>query len=578
MGTFTIWDYVVLIGILIISAVIGIYYRYTGGKQKTTKEYLLADGSMSAFPVSFSLMASLMSAISLLGVSNESYQFGTMFCVINVSYIISTPIAAYLYLPVFHKMQTTSVYEYLECRFGHATRLSASLAYSLQMILYMGIVLYAPALALEAVTGINMKIAILAIGLVCTFYSTIGGMKAVLITDVFQSLLMFAAIFSVIVCSAIKANGLSNIWITAKERGRIDFTNFDLNATTRHTWLSLICGGSVTYLSLYGVNQTQIQRLLSVRSLKSAQKALWWNLPILCSLSLSTLFSGLAIFYYYQDCDPVLEGRIKSRDQLMPLFAVDTMGKYPGLSGLFVSGIFSASLSTVSSAVSSLSAVTLEDYVKPLYQRICKRQMTESSTTFPTKVLACIYGLVCVLIAFSASALGNVLQASLTIFGVVGGPLLAIFSLGMFTTKANQRGVLLALAMGLTFSFWIGFGGPKPLPATLPFSNEGCPISNSTVVVASALSNNPHPTEYFWLFRISYLWFSVIGFMITFIMGYCFSWILEKLNLADNSQIYVDESKNLINFDLFAPPLSRIIKREAANRIRKFSNIDGSTM
>ncbi|KAL7723856.1 hypothetical protein ACLKA6_016066 [Drosophila palustris] len=134
----------------------------------------------------------------------------------------------------------------------------------MQMILYMGIALYAPALALQAVTGIPKGMAILVLGLVCTFYSTLGGLKAVLITDVFQSFLMFAAIFAVIAVSAIKAGGLGTIWEVARERERLKFFEFSVDPTVRHTWWNLIIGGMVTYLSLYGVNQTQVQRLLSV--------------------------------------------------------------------------------------------------------------------------------------------------------------------------------------------------------------------------------------------------------------------------------------------------------------------------
>lgn len=140
--------------------------------------------------------------------------------------------------------------------------------------------------------------------------------------------------------------------------------SFDLHPTTRHTWFSLVIGGGFTYLSLYAVNQTQVQRLLTVKSLKKSQKAMFINLPILSLLSLSTGFSGLALYYYYGKCDPVLAGRIASRDQIMPLFVVDAMGDMPGLPGLFVSGIFSASLSTISAAMNSLAAVTLEDYIK----------------------------------------------------------------------------------------------------------------------------------------------------------------------------------------------------------------------
>ncbi|ALC41358.1 CG10444 [Drosophila busckii] len=555
LGTFDAWDAAVLVCILLISALIGIYYRYTGGKQKTTQEYLMADQSMTTFPVSFSLMASFMSAISLMGVSSESYQFGTLFGVINIAYVISTPIAAYIFLPVFYRMRTTSVYEYLERRFGYATRLAASLAFTLQMVLYMGIALYAPALALEAVTGIHRGTAIVVLGLVCAFYSTLGGLKAVLITDVFQSFLMFAAIYAVIAVSVIKAGGFGAIWQVAEERGRIQFLEFSMDPTMRQTWWSLIIGGMVTYLSLYGVNQTQVQRLLSVHNLKSAQSALWWNLPILGLLSFSTLFSGLAIFYFYRDCDPKLEGRIKQRDQLMPLFAVDTMGQYPGLCGLFVSGIFSASLSTISSAVTSLSAVTLEDYLKPLYKTIFKRTLIDSKSTLPTKIIACIYGLLCIVLAFVAGSLGGVLQASLTIFGIVGGPLLGIFTLGVCTVRTNQRGVLLGFLLGLIFCFWIGFCSLKP-ETTLTFSTDGCEASNITQVAAKALQSHEE-ASHFYLYRLSYWWLSVLGFIITLIVGYFSSMLLAYCNYADNSQIYLDKYNRHLDYDLFAPLLSR---------------------
>lgn len=311
-----VWDYVVLGAVLLISAGIGVYYRFTGGKQKTVKEYLLADNNMHIAPVAFSLMASFMSAITLLGVSSENYTFGIQFIVINISYGLFTPVAAYLYLPVFFQLQATSVYEYLEKRFGKVARLTASLSYSLQMILYMGIVLYAPALALEALTGISQLVAILTVGLVCTFYSTLGGMKAVLMTDLFQSILMFGAVLSIIICALVQTGSISDIWRIAEEGKRTDLLNFDIDPTVRHSWFSLIIGGGVTFLSLYAVNQTQVQRYLTVKDLKKAQQALWLNWPILTSLSLCTSFSGLAIYAKYYNCDPVANKSITSSDQV----------------------------------------------------------------------------------------------------------------------------------------------------------------------------------------------------------------------------------------------------------------------
>ncbi|XP_071550555.1 putative sodium-dependent multivitamin transporter [Panulirus ornatus] len=430
---FGILDYIVFALVLGVSSSIGIYYRFTGGKQKTLNEYMLADKSMPVLPVAFSLMASFMSAITLLGVSKENYMFGTQFIIINISYIISTPIVCYLYLPVFFRLQNTSVYEYLERRFGLLTRTCASLAFSLQMTLYMGIVLYAPALALSAVTGISLNWSVIMVGLVCTFYSALGGMKAVLMTDVFQSLLMFAAVFAVIT-RGVMDYGFGNILKIADEGSRLEFFNVSPDPRERHTIWSLGIGGCFTYCSLYGVNQAQVQRLLT----------------------------------------------------LLPLYVMETMGMIPGLSGLFVSGIFSGSLSTVSSAVNSLAAVTVQDYILPFFPNCYKR---EKQAMKISKVLACLYGGICMAVAFLTQLLGSgVLQASLTVFGAVGGPLLALFTMGMLCKCANQKGAMCGLISGLVLTLWIGFGRPKPPLPFKPVSVEGCPALNTSLVLPNNIS------------------------------------------------------------------------------------------
>lgn len=162
------------------------------------------------------------------------------------------------------------------------------------------------------------------------------------------------------------------------------------------------------------------------------------------------------------------------------------MGHLPGISGLFVAGIFSGSLSSVSSTLNSLSAVTLEDYFKPLYLRYKKTPWKASSATV-SKIIAFVYGLVCIGGAFLAQFLGGILQASLVLFGVVGGPLLGLFTLGMATEIANQWGVIPSVLIGIGVSLWIGFS-PKPPPdRQLNFSTEDCSdfgglLKNSTVV------------------------------------------------------------------------------------------------
>ncbi|KAL7648475.1 UNVERIFIED_CONTAM: hypothetical protein RMT77_000381 [Armadillidium vulgare] len=546
---FGIYDYIIFGTVLFISAAIGMYYRFTGGRQKTFKEYLLADQKMSSIPVAFSLMASFMSAITILGVSKEIYSFGTQFFIINISYIISTPIVCYLFLPVFYRLQKISVYEYLELRFGRATRLLASVAFTLQMTLYMGIVLYAPALALSAVTGISQNISIVTVGFVCTFYSALGGMKAVLITDVFQSLLMFAAVFAVIF-KGLMDFSIQEIIQIAKEGQRLEFFVTSLDPRVRHTVWNLSIGGIFTYCSLYGVNQAQVQRLLTVKSLRKARTSLWLQWIILLTLSFSTCFSGLILYAQYWSCDPLKSGQIQNSDQILPLYVVENLGHIPGISGLFVSGIFSGSLSTVSSSLNSLSAVTLQDYLLPVLPSLTG--IGEKRAAALGKVIAVLFGAICVGIAFLTQLIGaGVLQASLTIFGAVGGPLLSVFTMGMLFRVVNQRGAICGLLSGLIISLWIGFGEPKPPLPFKPLRIDGCSVdvlsllnyteSHLTTVNTSLHFNdvnskvlvnvtNEEPSsgldDYNFLhelYAVSYMWVSTIGFLVTLIVGLCTS-------------------------------------------------------
>jgi solute carrier family 5 (sodium-coupled monocarboxylate transporter), member 8/12 len=165
------------------------------------------------------------------------------------------------------------------------------------------------------------------------------------------------------------------------------------------------------------------------------------------------------------------------------------LGHLSGLSGLFVAGIFSGSLSSVSSTLNSLAAVTLEDYFKPLYRHFKQKEWKTSSASV-SKIIAFVYGLVCIGGAFLAQFLGGILQASLVLFGVVGGPLLSLFTLGMATEIANQWGVIPATVIGIGVSVWIGFSPKPPTDRQLEFSTEDCSefggiLKNSTVTEAS---------------------------------------------------------------------------------------------
>ena len=318
---------------------------------------------------------------------------------------------------------------------------------------------------------------------------------------------------------------LDNAW----KKGRIELFNLSPDPTVRHTLWSQMVGGCFVYLSLYAVNQAQVQRLLSLPSLTAGQAALWLQVPILMLLSLSTSLAGLCLLYHYRDCDPLKSGRIRAGDQLLPLYIVDRLSQVPGLAGLTTAGIFSGSLSTVSSAINSLAAVSLEDYIRPWLPDLSDKQIAVI-----IKILALSFGGACIALAFMADLLGTgVLQASLTIFGVVGGPLLGLFTLGVLFSRVQQTGAVAGLLCGLAIVSWIGFGGPKPLTTKLEVSLTNC--TNNTDIVDSPTLIEPE--QYFYLYRISYAWTSAIGFTVTILMGALVGELVRKVRPP---QMFVD--------------------------------------
>ncbi|NXC91666.1 SC5A6 protein, partial [Cercotrichas coryphoeus] len=283
---FTAIDYSIFALLLVLSSAIGLFYALTGDRQRTVQEFLLANRDMGCLPVALSLLASFQSAVAILGVPAEIFRFGTEYWFLGCSYFLGLLIPAHIFIPVFYRLRITSTYEYLELRFNKTVRVLGTVTFIFQMVsgagaggvrslagwawlstalpcpqvIYMGVVLYAPALALNAVTGFDLWSAVLTMGLVCTLYTTLGGLKAVIWTDVFQTLVMLAGQVAVIVVGAWRVGGMARVWRVAEQEGKISGIDLDPNPLERHTFWSLAVGGIFMMLSLYGVNQAQVQR------------------------------------------------------------------------------------------------------------------------------------------------------------------------------------------------------------------------------------------------------------------------------------------------------------------------------
>lgn len=221
---FSTLDYSIFVLLLAGSALIGLYYGFLSKrKQDNTAEYLLGGKSLGVIPVSLSLVASFISGISILGIPSEMYLYGTQYanflgCCVAVGVSLW-----FVYLPVFHELQLTSCFSYLEKRFDKRVKLTASFLYALSMILYMPIVIYVPALAFNQTTGINVHLITPVACIVCLFYTTFGGLRAVVWTDALQFVVMVGATLIVIYLGLDVTGGFAGVWKAADKGGRLIF-------------------------------------------------------------------------------------------------------------------------------------------------------------------------------------------------------------------------------------------------------------------------------------------------------------------------------------------------------------------
>ncbi|KAL5018112.1 hypothetical protein ScPMuIL_003834 [Solemya velum] len=561
--TFHAADYGVFAATLLASAGIGLYYAIKDRHNNTADEFLLGGRRMHVIPVALSLLSSFISAITLLGTPAEVYTYNTMYWWISVGFVITGIGSAHIFIPVFYRLGIMSNFEYLEMRFGRLVRMISTVIYMAWMLLYMSIVLYGPSLALNAVTGLSLWGSVVAVGLVCVFYTMLGGMKAVLWADSLQILIIVAGILCIVIEGCRVMGGIDEVWNIANDNGRILFFEWDTDPSNRHTTWNVVVGGGIFWCAIYGVNQAQVQRAISVSSAKKAQLAIWLNLPGMAFLLTIVCLAGVVMYSFYSKCDPVSYGLIHSGDQLLPLFAMDILGHMHGVPGLILSCVFSGSLSTISSGLNALAAVVLQDYVKTF----CYPNIKPFAATILSKSMIVVCGLISLGLAFVVSQLGAILQVAYILFGILGGPLLGIFTLGMLFPWANKWGAAAGEVSALTLLLWIGLGTKLNKVVVTPKSpvvTTGCnwtAVDGATSLVSNVMQTlttvapvtETEPPEYL-IYRMSYIWYTSLAVLTTVVVG-----LLVSLITGYTRPSTVDPALVCPFFDTFFPFLPESI-------------------
>ncbi len=490
MTHFSWLDYTIFGGYLAASVGVGLL---SARGSKSLGDYFLAGRGMNSILVGMSILAALFSGISYLAGPADVYKNGFGFGYVALAFFIATPFTAIWMLPKFYQSRFFTAYQFLEERFSLSVRLLASGLFIFRVSLWLAAATYAPALALEKVTGMPLWITILATGALTTLYTALGGMRAVIWTDVLQLMVLFGGQLMIVLVAAGKIpGGLGSVWDTAVADGRMDLS-FSFNVTERVNFWAVLLAAAFLHLIQMATDQVSVQRYLSAGSLKEAQRSLWIKLLLLLPVLVLFYGTGLVLYAFYKTHgDPMAAGLIAKEDQILPYFVVTQLPA--GLPGLLIAAIYAASMSTISAGLNSLASATVVDFKQRLSATPAG---TNAQQVGNARWITVGYGVIVVGLAFAVSFMpGNLVESVNTVIGLIGGPLLGLFFLGMFTERATTGGALLGCLAGFVtlLGIFLYQNGaftamkPPPLISFIWFSLFGTIITTTVGLLTSGRS------------------------------------------------------------------------------------------
>uniref|UniRef100_A0A2M4A5Z1 Putative sodium-coupled monocarboxylate transporter 1 n=1 Tax=Anopheles triannulatus TaxID=58253 RepID=A0A2M4A5Z1_9DIPT len=518
----------------------------------TMDEYLLGSRKLKAFPVAMSLVAGYISGVTILGTPAEIYNFGTQYWLIVIPILLMGVAVCTIYLPVFCSLKLNSSYEYLELRFNTYVRSIASVMFVLDELFFLPMIIYVPALAFNQVTGFNLYVIGAIVCVVCIFYTLLGGIKAVVFTDAWQVVVMFISVVVVVIIGTIAIGGPDVIWDRSVEGGRIDFFNMNPSMYERQTFWAVLIGGFFYWTSFNSVNQTMVQRYMSLPNLKKAKLSIAMFTVGMGVFVSVCCYAGLLLYGKYYQCDPATVGLVTTDDQLFPHYVMEAVGKLKGIPGLFIAGVFGAALSSLSVVLNSTSAVLLEDILKGLF-RVNPSPFVANLFVRGSVIVLGLAAMGCL---FIIERLGGILSVATSLSAIAAGTTCGIFTLGMLIPWSNTQGALVGGVSGALLSGWVSLGSQfagaagEIVPHKLPVSVDGC-IEDLLTNVTMVNPAYPDETDVFPLYRLSYHWITPIGVLTVLIVGTIISFLTGPRDLR-----YIDP-------ELISPVIHRFLPQES---------------
>ena len=440
------WANWTILGVYLLGMLgIGFYFS---NREKTTNEYFLAGGRIPWWAAGISIFGTQLSAITFMAVPVIVYATNWRLAVGSFMIFAIVPIIIKFYLPFFRRLNITTAYEYLELRFNIQVRLLGSFTFILLQLARMGVVVYLPAIAISSVTGMDIFLCIALMGFFSTIYTVMGGMEAVIWTDVIQVLVLLGgALLSIFIALSNIEGGLDTVIQIGMEHQKFKLVDWSLDYTQLVFWVAII-GFFFLNLISYTSDQVVIQRYLTVKNETEAAKSLWTNGII--TLPGILLFFGLGtVLYVFYLTNPQ---KIVSTnpEELLPYYVVAELPV--GIAGLVIAGIFAASMSSLDSSMNSIATAYITDihkYFKPGRGDLSYLKLA--------KIITIVMGVFGTFTAMwiAASDVGFIFDLFQKLLGMIGGCLAGVFVLAIFSQKANATGVIIGTLSGALTTFLV---------------------------------------------------------------------------------------------------------------------------
>lgn len=419
-------------------------------RSRTTEQFIAAGRSLPGWAVGLSILGTYVSSISFLALPGKAYGGNWNAFVFSLSLPLAALIAVRWFVPFYRRAGEVSAYHHLEQRFGAWARTYAVICYLLTQLARIGTIMYLVALALAPLTGWDVRLIIVVTGVLVTLYTLLGGIEAVIWTDVVQTLvLMGGALACGVILLAGMPEGPGQVFEIAAKHGKLSLGSFGPSLAEPTFWVVLVYGLFIN-LQNFGIDQSYVQRYATARSDRAAARSVWLGALLYVPLSALFFFIGTALFAFYTARPELLPagGALKA-DAVYPHFIVAELPT--GVTGLLIAAVFAAAMSSVDSSLNSSATLILCD----VYKRYVRPLASERESMRVLRAATLIWGAAGTAMALAMIHVRSALDAWWQLAGIFSGGMLGLFLLGQVARRAKRPAAVLAVLLGVLVIVWM---------------------------------------------------------------------------------------------------------------------------